>query len=305
MSLPQSGTSSDCVRVGDRIYLEDDAARIVGGSGIGSDVQVVAAEKHLLPTDFGAAAVFVVHPQGTWTSLEACRALLEREGLSWLDALGHTETSSAHLEVERERQLNASDFTHALGRELRYGMVIQLKHDASKKWFSTSRQPPVVSGRVGNRVLLDEHAGDAACFRVVPKLRVHNDGEKVRASDPFVLQDLRSGQRIVLGHPLNTNGLAPTSAKNLPCEIYSMPADIGASLGVKARIYRAADDERSGVNKLHCGRAVTLFHKEVDRYLRSEAPVTEGTPLTLRSGKSDSTSIWQACCRLAPLSSQP
>ena len=50
--------------------------------------------------------------------------------------------------------------------------------------------------------MLDDHAGEAGFFRIKPRLRVHNEGERVHSGDPVVLEEINTGQRLMFGSPL-------------------------------------------------------------------------------------------------------
>lgn len=37
---------------------------------------------------------------------------------------------------------------------------------------------------------LDNNAGEGAWFKIMPRLRVHSEGEKIRVDDPVVLENV-------------------------------------------------------------------------------------------------------------------
>ena len=148
-----------------------------------------------------------------------------------------------------------------VGRDLRFGMVIQLLHYTSRKHLSTSRQQS--NGLFGNRVLLDDHAGDMGCFRIKPKLKVHNEGEKVHSGDPVILEDMLTGQQLCLGSPL----------PEIEQEVVSVTKLRGgrresALSAFKVRVFRSWEDRQSK-DALVGGMPCTLFHTESDCYLGS------------------------------------
>ena len=148
-----------------------------------------------------------------------------------------------------------------VGRDLRFGMVIQLLHYTSRKHLSTSRQQS--NGLFGNRVLLDDHAGDMGCFRIKPKLKVHNEGEKVHSGDPVILEDMLTGQQLCLGSPL----------PEIEQEVVSVTKLRGgrresALSAFKIRVFRSWEDRQSK-DALVGGMPCTLFHTESDCYLGS------------------------------------
>ena len=67
---------------------------------------------------------------------------------------------------------------------MRYGAVLQLQHEASHKYICVSRHP-AVRMKDARQVVLDREAGEAGWFRVLPKLRVHSEGERVHVGGPL------------------------------------------------------------------------------------------------------------------------
>lgn len=193
---------SDYVQIGDLIYLEDDS-KFVGAVGIGSDdagfTSAMDAASLRSSGEFATRAAFVVQPQSTWSNLQSFKTLIERQGLSMAEGQVSPETGAAYRECEIEKTRNEKETARMAGRTLHFGMVIQLLHHASSKHLSTSRQPASVAGTWGNKLVVDAHAGESGWFKVKPKLKVHNEGEKVHTGDPVVLEEMSSGQRLTFG----------------------------------------------------------------------------------------------------------
>ena len=89
--------------------------------------------------------------------------------------------------------MNKQAFQQASGREVRYGMVVQLQHNTSQKYLSVAKQASEVN-KEGRRVILDREAGEDAWFRIMPRLRVHSEGERVHEGDPMVLEHVNTGR---------------------------------------------------------------------------------------------------------------
>ena len=220
----------ETIKIGDRVCLE--AERLNGATGAPRYVSTASAatnqamgvkEQDELENDgFWARAVFVVQAQSTWTRMQNFKMLLEQTGIDLLEAPGNPETRGAWLDAQAEFELHEREFDRAKGREVRYGSVIQLLHDARSKWLSSSRQS--VGGGGGSRMLLDSNAAESGWFRVMPRLRVHNEGERVRTGDPIVLQAIETGQRVTLSSALELISVEPS-------------VETGASSSFRLRLY--------------------------------------------------------------------
>ena len=110
-------------------------------------------------------------------------------------------------------------------------MIIQLQHHASNKHLSTSRQ--LATGHVGNRVLVHDHAGESGLFRVKPRLRVHNEGEKVHSGDPVVLEEVTTGQRLMLGSPPPSGVHEVVSAPEMTVGAVALPSSFKMVRGAR------------------------------------------------------------------------
>ena len=275
----------EVIRIGDRVCLEPErlnsatgTARFVCTASAASSIMCAKEHSELEVDGFWSRAIFVVQAKSTWTRLQAFKMLLEQTGVSLLEAQGHPETRAAYVDVQSEFELHEREFDRAKGREVRYGSVIQLLHDAGSQWLSTSRQSV---GGGGNRMLLDSHAGESGWFRVMPRLRVHNEGERVRTGDPIVLEAIETGQRITLSTGLDLLSVEPS-------------ADTGASSSFRLRLFRSVE-ENSLDGALMCGHACTFFHKEFEGYLScgsGQAKVTMSPSRGTRQ-QANSMSIWQ------------
>ena len=87
------------------------------------------------------------------------------------------------------------EFEQSTGRDVRYGMVVQMQHDTSHKFIVVTRESAVLN-KDGRRVTLDSNAGEAAWFKIMPRLRVHSEGEKVHVDDPVLLESVDSNLKL-------------------------------------------------------------------------------------------------------------
>ena len=283
--------ATEYIALGDLIFLEEDD-KYVGASGIGTSEDVDSCRSHeasQLRTSgmFSSRCVFAVQPQGTWTNLQNFKMTLERQGLTLAEGVVNQETRGAYRDCQRERDRNEKDAKRQAGRDLRFGMVIQLQHFASSKNLSTSRQP--AAGRVGNRAIVDEHAGESGWFRVKPRLRVHNEGEKVHSGDPVVLEEVGTGQRLIFGGTQADGSMEVSAATDLT--LGTAPAGSVTSTSFKMCLYRPARDE--GIRDLlRPGVSCTLFHTETDGFLARRS-TTSTIVDTVPGSPASSCAIWQ------------
>lgn len=90
-------------------------------------------------------------------------------------------TGRAPLQVRREQELNANEVENANGREVRYGKVVQLQHVASGLFVVVSHQASERNRDARKVLVSSSDAFDASWFRIMPKLRVHTEGDKCAA----------------------------------------------------------------------------------------------------------------------------
>ena len=90
------------------------------------------------------------------------------------------------LKKAKEDEANLEEFEQSTGKPVRFGMVVQLQHDTSHKFIVVTRESAELN-RDGRRVMLDANAGEGAWFKIMPRLRVHSEGEKIHVDDPVML----------------------------------------------------------------------------------------------------------------------
>ena len=312
--MPAKKESLELVQVGDRIYLEaEDRSPETGAlrflsvdANTSSLLSGLSTSAISTGNGFWAHATFVVYMQSSWTHLQAYKTLLEQTGISEIEARTHVETRNAYKQVLVEREHIEEEFKRAQGRELRYGSIIQLKHDSLETFLSSSRETAGWDG--GTRMVLDINAGQSGLFRIKPRLRVHNEGDRVRAGDPIVLEVVETGNRVTL----STTGQMTSGVRSVlqaPRLVSVEPSThTGSAASFRPRIYRSFLDEKQS-GELQCDKPCTLFHREAEAFLScSASPVKQGGRITIScnsagndaegSGASvqaecASTAIWQ------------
>lgn len=93
-------------------------------------------------------------------------------------------------DARTEAKRNADEYETTKGREVRYGMIITLRHEGSAKFLAVSSQS-AESDRDSRKVLLTGTLSEDVYFRVMPQLgRVHSEGERIHDRDPVQLESV-------------------------------------------------------------------------------------------------------------------
>lgn len=184
------------LHIGDLVSLKDDLGGVVTSQGF-SDTQV-----SLEPDDEGRQpipreAIFLVRPQQNYSVERQLEKKLDMEGITRREAMADPQFRQLFDEREKEQKMNLSEFEQVQGREVRYGMVVQLQHVASEAYLMVARQA-AEQNRDGRRVKI--RPGSEACWwKLMPKLRVHSEGERVHFSDPVVWENVECGLQLTVG----------------------------------------------------------------------------------------------------------
>ena len=207
LTLAHSQSMSDFLHIGDLVSLHysiegevnEGVQGFLGSQGLPNiNVYVELSTKNDVHTQVQRAtmaeACFLVRQQHSYTVARRLQNKLDKSGLSLAEVTVRAEFRTVLREREREKAQNLEEFRTAKGREVRYGMVIQLQHNLTQRYVKVARE---ASGdKEGRKVVVDREAGEGAWFRVHPRLRVHTEGERVRTGDPVVLESLETGLRL-------------------------------------------------------------------------------------------------------------
>lgn len=256
------------ISLSDVVYLHDE---MVGGflsvEGF-TDFQLTIESEHELVSspnkDFGQFAIFRLMPQQMYTMSKQLRSFEATPG----ESTPERELRRRQLmeEVRREKAHNESEVVNSAGREVRYGKVLQLQHVASGKLIAVSHLASA-HNRDARRVhVSDADVGEAAWFRIMPKLRVHTEGEKVRAGEPVILENVMSGLKLQVGRErglpggateVNASGDESQSKKQTFKMLYYRRQAEALPRGVS--IHSAA--------VVRGGDAVRMIHRELDAFV--------------------------------------
>ena len=188
-------------------------------------------------------------------------AVLEKQGIGIEEARANPVNRRLFRDREEEKARNLSEFKTAEGRALRYGMVLQLQHDTSFKYIRVSRLAPLGNRKGGFRVVLDRDAGETAWFRVIPRLKMHAEGEKVHAGDPVVLINEVTGMRLFVDSFQISEADPRHEVVGVP------PKTVEQAPGLHLQLYRPVSVQKHGSDHLLTNQPIRLHHKELDGYV--------------------------------------
>ena len=277
---------ADFLHVGDYITVYDDASDgYVGALGVVSSVNVGMREVSdpLHAKLVAKEAVFVLRQQHNYSVFRQMRGFLEREGLSAQAAVADPRYRQLREACEREKATNLTEFKNTCGREVRYGMIVQLEHVNSHKYLAVSRQSAELNAD-SRRVLLDAEAGESAWVRIMPRLRVHSEGEKVHVGDPVTLEHVQTGLRLLVDRRLADGRREVTATQQ-------------ASAGFKLDLFRLNTDAAVS-DTLLGSQLVRLLHKEAAGHLgcdreRADAEAPAYITPADGTGAASSNCVWQ------------
>jgi hypothetical protein len=193
--------SGEFIALGDQVYVHEDATG--GHVSVEGFTQLSLSLQHeeslTNDTVFGAHAIFRLMPQQMYTMAKQLRSFDAHPPVNVPPEELRVRRDQMVKEAQREQALNESEVQNTSGREIRYGKVLQMQHVVSGKLVAVSHQASA-HNRDARRVLVtDTNVGEAAWFRIVPRLRINAEGEKVRAGEPVLLENVMSGLKLHVG----------------------------------------------------------------------------------------------------------
>ena len=273
------------LHIGDHISLFDDSSEgYVVCQGFSSDQVAVRPTNHPQHAKkVVSEGIFVLRQQQNYSVMRQIQAFLEREGLQHQEALSDLRYQEFMAASKREEIANDQEFQTLKGREVRYGAIVQLEHLASHKYAFVARQSAALNPD-SRRVSVDRDAGEAAWMRVMPRLRVHSEGEKIHVGDPITLEHIRTGLKLhVDTRPLEmlSDGLHEVAATQ-----QVQPS------GFKLELCRSYDIETAGGQVLG-NQAIRIIHKEADGYLGCDKREVEPYISHAEGALHSSNTVWQ------------
>ena len=262
-------SSDDLLHIGDVVYLGESSmsaslapsAVLLSQGWSDTSVVVEASRDSAIPRE----GLFRLRAQQNYAAEVKLSAALSRMNKTRMEARG--DDSFAHLfkEREKEKRNNLQEFEMAKGREIRYGMVIQLQHVISDNYLRVSRQSAEQT-RDSWRVEIYRDAAESGWFRIMPRLRVHSEGDRVHMGDPVVFENVSTGFNLAIG----ANALDQLSGSGAPSFPRREVCATNEPSALKILRYRSFADTRQ-VRSLLGGAPVRLIHKEAEGTIASEA----------------------------------
>ena len=272
--------AEDLLSVGDIIVLDVDSDSTIATQGF-SDVHVFA---NLEQTGLNSCeSSFIVRPQQNYAAEYNLREVLERDSVDREAARVMPKYRQIFDERENEKRLNAREFEHKLGMEVRYGMVVQLQHMSSEKYLQVTRQR--MEHRSGRKVTVDRNAGDAAWFRVMPSLRVHSEGDPVHVGDRVRLESIVNGMSLCVAADEASSDAEGRGG--LYREVFG--GRLKDATPLQLRVFRGWSEHSTRDRMLLGAEPMRLLHKEGDGAL--SAPIAALDPDAAVASAADGTGI--------------
>ena len=255
-------TASSFMHIGDRITLFHELSNgYLGAEGFSNTQVAIDVDDGVVAGDKTRSesrdAIFVVHGAANYNAAMKIKAYQAKNGMTMDEVQSDPTCRTLLLEKAKEDKLNLEEFEQSTGKPVRYGMVVQLQHDTSHKFIVVTRESAELN-KDGRRVMLDGNAGEGAWFKIMPRLRVHSEGEKIHVDDPVMLESVDSNLRLSADpHAQLADGRKECSA-----------AQNGSTF--KLDLYRSYDKHRRAQQTLLGGQAVRLIHKEAEGYIGSD-----------------------------------
>ena len=195
----------------------------------------------------------------------------EQEELSKFNMRGkltkekESELFRLRKEVENEKKENASEQQSLLGKEIAYGNICQLQHHYTDKFIGVSDSQTAVVDRASLKVMLFETNGKNVQFKIIPKYRINNLGDKIRFEDQIVLENVKTHQYLQISKtPLKDTfyGIQPNSY-----EINASAVDSPFSIYSHSKFRRQEEDENLALKNIRGGSVIRLHHLQQQCYV--------------------------------------
>ena len=165
-------------------------------------------------------------------------------------------------EVEGELKENGSEQRRLIGKEIVYGNCFQLQHHYSGKYLGVSDSQTSVVDRSSLKVTLFDTNGDHVQFKITPKYKVSNIGDKIRIEDQIVLENVKAQQYLHISSSEIRNsfyGINPNSH-----EVNASAVDSAFSLYSHIRLESEVSTQ---LYNIRGGSILRLYHLQVQCYV--------------------------------------
>ncbi|XP_074653546.1 inositol 1,4,5-trisphosphate-gated calcium channel ITPR2-like [Tubulanus polymorphus] len=186
-------------------------------------------------------------------------------------ALGESDraVTIAQDSAKAEHQDNVAEYNRNIGKIVKYGQVVQLRHLFTGKYVHVSSTQGSVRDKNNMKVILSEHNAKHAQFRIHSRYKVKVEGDNVQYRDIVVFESVKSP-----GQFLHSSA---------PWEIYPGFTGSELNLGIERTgfVLHKCYSPKPGENDLiRSGSMFRLFHRELEAYLMTDGLFVDGSILT-------------------------
>ena len=271
--LSLSTHSQESLRYGDSIYLvvtgtEPTSLKIVS-SFISSPIHlIVTLDDHSYGDDakpipdLHMAAFRVLAPNKSQAQDELSKFQDRLRGRKKLSPEEDNYLFLLKKEVEGELKENRSEQKRLTGKEIVYGNSFQLLHHYSGKYLGVSDSQTSVVDRSSLKVTLFDTNGEHVQFKITPKYKVSNIGDKIRIEDQIVLENVKAQQYLHISSSEIRNSFYGINPKSH--EVNASAVDSAFSIFSHIRLESEATTQLCNVRG---GSILRLYHLQVQCYV--------------------------------------
>ncbi|XP_071092410.1 inositol 1,4,5-trisphosphate-gated calcium channel ITPR3-like isoform X4 [Haliotis cracherodii] len=177
--------------------------------------------------------------------------------------------------ADAENADNAAEQKRQLGKKVRYGEIVQLKHTFTNKYIHMCTSQTSQRDKNNMMIMLQDFNAKNAQFRILPQYKVKSEGEVVQIYDQICFESIKSP-----GHYFHASTPFQIDTANFGSEL---------NLGVERTgftLVRFCKENPELDLFVKGGCAIRLFHKELEAYLVAEGlfdeEVTEDVHFRIR-----------------------
>ncbi|XP_041376656.1 inositol 1,4,5-trisphosphate receptor type 1-like [Gigantopelta aegis] len=163
------------------------------------------------------------------------------------------------LAAEAENADNAAEQKRQLGKRVRYGEIVQLKHYFTNKYIHMCTSQTSQRDKNNMMIMLQDFNAKNAQFRILPQYKVKSEGEVVQIYDQIVFESIKSP-----GHYFH-------ASQGFQVDHFTFGSEL--NLGVERSgfsLVRFCQENPEVELYVKGGAVIRLFHKELEAYLVAE-----------------------------------
>ncbi|XP_070538210.1 inositol 1,4,5-trisphosphate-gated calcium channel ITPR3-like [Ptychodera flava] len=187
------------------------------------------------------------------------------------------QASKLKIEADAEQNDNEQDQRRQHGKPVKYGQVIQLKHQFTGKYIHVSTTNTSSTEYSNMLVEVLEYNSKNAQFKIMPRYKVKSEGDTVQVDDQVILESFKSpGQYLHVSKTV----FGQQSVNSTCLELNLSVRSSGFSL------YRYDEPDLEHTDIIKAGSIFRLFHRELEAYLTAEglfdSEISENVHLRVR-----------------------